>query len=67
MAILPVCMSGQHLHVVPKEARRGLQSPGTGVLDCCELPCDRPKLGPLKEQSLPIATGLSVSPTPQSY
>lgn len=37
MGVLHVCMSTHHMHALPKEARRGLQT--TEVTDGCELPC----------------------------
>jgi hypothetical protein len=35
----PSSISMQHVHVVPKEARRGHQIPGTGVREGCEPFC----------------------------
>lgn len=41
-----------HLHVGAMEARRGVESPGTGVTEGCELLCDWWELNPrpLEEQ-----------------
>jgi hypothetical protein len=44
-----------------------LDSPGTGVTDSCELPCEcqEPNSGPLEEQPVLLTTELSLQPHTQ--
>lgn len=36
MNVFPSCMSVHYMHAVLKEARRGHEKPGTGVIECFE-------------------------------
>jgi hypothetical protein len=54
MNVLSACVSVYHVFIVLVETRRGIASPGTGVTDSCELPCEcwELNLGPLEEQAV---------------
>jgi hypothetical protein len=40
IGILPECVSMYHRYEVPRRAKEGIGFPETGIIDCCELPCE---------------------------
>lgn len=39
MGVLPVCVSLHHMYAVACRSQKRAGPPGTGLTDCCELPC----------------------------